>query len=152
MKRLWLNEKLLNWETNQTPSLSSLLSPSQKVPEKKRFAENSVVVRFIIESKIILVLSLASLSFHLCWNITKWKLLSGVWLFMTLWELPSSSVRGILQARIPEWVAIPFSRESFWPRDQTLVSCIGGRFFLLSEPPGKPEDSKGPFRHYGAQL
>ena len=39
------------------------------------------------------------------------------------------SVHGILQARILEWVAIPFSRGSSWPRDQTLVSCIAGRFF-----------------------
>ena len=38
---------------------------------------------------------------------------------------PSSSVHGIPQARILEWVAIPFSRGSFQPRDQTQVSCIG---------------------------
>ena len=41
---------------------------------------------------------------------------------------PSSSVHGILQAIIPEWVAIPFSRETSQPRDQTWVSCIEGRF------------------------
>ena len=35
-------------------------------------------------------------------------------------SLPSSSVQGILQARILEWVAIPFSRGSSWPRDQGL--------------------------------
>ena len=45
------------------------------------------------------------------------------------WSPPGSSVREIFQARILEWVAIPFSRGSFQPRDQTLVSCIGGRFF-----------------------
>ena len=38
---------------------------------------------------------------------------------------PGSSVHGILQARILEWVAISFSRGSSWPRDQTHVSCIG---------------------------
>ena len=32
-------------------------------------------------------------------------------------SLPGSSVHEILQARIPEWVAIPFSRGSSWPRD-----------------------------------
>ena len=42
---------------------------------------------------------------------------------------PSSSVHGILQARILEWVVIPFSRGSFGPRDQTQVYCIAGRFF-----------------------
>ena len=41
----------------------------------------------------------------------------------------SSPVLGILQARILEWVAIPFSRGSSWPRDWTQVSCIAGRFF-----------------------
>ena len=37
----------------------------------------------------------------------------------------SSSVHGIPQARILEWVAISFSRISFWFRDQTHVPCIG---------------------------
>ena len=35
--------------------------------------------------------------------------------------LPGSSVHGILQARILEWVAVPFSRGSFKPRDQIQV-------------------------------
>jgi len=39
------------------------------------------------------------------------------------------TVHGILQARILEWVAIPFSRGSFEPRDGTQVSRIAGRFF-----------------------
>ena len=43
-----------------------------------------------------------------------------------------SSVRGILQARIPEWVAMPSSRESSQPRDQTHVSCIAGRLLVLN--------------------
>ena len=41
---------------------------------------------------------------------------------------PGSSVYEILQERIPEWVAMPFSRGSSWPRDQThvsYVSCTG---------------------------
>ena len=44
---------------------------------------------------------------------------------------PGPSVRGILQARILEWVAIPFSRGSSWPRVRTWVSCITGRFFTV---------------------
>ena len=51
----------------------------------------------------------------------------------------SSSVHGILQARILEWVAIPFSRGSSWPRDRTHVSCITGGFFTVwatGEAPG----------------
>ena len=42
---------------------------------------------------------------------------------------PDSSVHGISQARILEWVAIPYSRGSSQPRDQTCVSCIVGGFF-----------------------
>ena len=52
-------------------------------------------------------------------------------------SLPGSSVCWILQARILEWVAIPFSRGSSQPRDWTQVSHIAGRFFTY-EPPGKP--------------
>ena len=44
---------------------------------------------------------------------------------------PGSSVRGILQARILEWVAIPFCRGSLWPRYQTCISYIAGRFFTV---------------------
>ena len=44
---------------------------------------------------------------------------------------PGSSVHGILQARILEWVAISFSRGSSRPRDPTQVSCIAGRHFNL---------------------
>ena len=42
---------------------------------------------------------------------------------------PGSSVHRILQARILEWVTIPFSRGSFQARDQTQVSCIASGFF-----------------------
>ena len=46
-------------------------------------------------------------------------------------SLSSSSVPGILQARIMEWVAIPFSKGSSWSKDWTWVSCIGSRFFTI---------------------
>ena len=44
---------------------------------------------------------------------------------------PPGFVYGILQARILEWVSIPFSRGSSRPRDQTQFSCIAGRDFNL---------------------
>ena len=47
---------------------------------------------------------------------------------------PGSSVHGLLQARIVEWVAIPFFSGSFWSRDWTCVSCISciaGWFFTI---------------------
>ena len=48
-------------------------------------------------------------------------------------SLPGSSVHGILQARILEWVAISSSRGSSWPREWTRVSCSAGRFFTVEE-------------------
>ena len=50
-------------------------------------------------------------------------------LCLTLCDPMDCTVQGILQARILEWVAFPFSRGSFQPRDGTQVSCIAGRFF-----------------------
>ena len=50
-------------------------------------------------------------------------------------SLPGSSVHGICQARILEWIAMPSSRGSSWPRDQTCVSmspALGGGFFTTS--------------------
>ena len=55
-------------------------------------------------------------------------------------SLPASSVHGIFQARILDWVAIFFSRGSSLPRNRThvsCVSCLAGGFFT-TEPPGKP--------------
>ena len=46
-------------------------------------------------------------------------------------SLPGPSVHGILQPRIPEWVAIPFSRGSSQPRDWIWVCCLAGRFFTV---------------------
>ena len=44
---------------------------------------------------------------------------------------PCSSVNGIFQARILDWVAIPFSRQCSQPRDWTQVSCMANRFFTI---------------------
>ena len=64
------------------------------------------------------------------WN---WKSLSCVWLCNPM----DYTVHGILQARILEWVAFPFSRGSSQPRDWTYVSCIVGGS-LPAESQGKP--------------
>ena len=52
-------------------------------------------------------------------------------------SLPGSSVHGIFQARILEWVVISFSRGYSWPRDQSCIFCLVGIFFT-TERPGKP--------------
>ena len=51
-------------------------------------------------------------------------------------SLPGSSVHGISQAKILEWVAVSFSRLSSQLRDWIHVSCLAGKFFT-TEPPGK---------------
>ena len=59
-------------------------------------------------------------------------------------SLPGSSVHGVLQVRILEWVAISYSRGSSWPRDRThvsCISCIAGRF-LTAESWGNPQDGQ----------
>ena len=53
-------------------------------------------------------------------------------------SLPGSSVHGILQARILEWVAISFSRGSSQTSNQTQVSCLQADS-LLTELQGKPK-------------
>ena len=59
--------------------------------------------------------------------------LSYVQLFCnSFYSQPGSSVHGIPQARILEWVAISSSRGSSQPRDRTCVSCIADRFLPLS--------------------
>ena len=50
----------------------------------------------------------------------------------TLCDPTDYTVRGILQARILEWVAFPFSRGSSQPRDRTQVTHIAGGFFTNS--------------------
>ena len=59
--------------------------------------------------------------------------------FATPWTVTCQAPlsMGFSQARILEWVAIPFSRGSSWPRDQTHISCLAGKFFT-TEPCGKP--------------
>ena len=57
---------------------------------------------------------------------------------------PGSSVPGILQARIPQWVAMPFSIASSPPRDWTQVSCIAGGFFTIWATAIKQRQQKKP--------
>ena len=58
-------------------------------------------------------------------------------LCLTLCNLTDYTVHGILQARILEWISIPFSRGYSQPRDRTQVSTLQADG-LPSEPPGKP--------------
>jgi len=77
---------------------------------------------------------LTDYSLHCFYNDTCMRVCSVAQACPTLWDpmdysLPGSSVHGILQVRILEWVAISLSRGSSQPRDQTCVSCTAGGFF-----------------------
>ena len=61
--------------------------------------------------------------------------------FLTLCNPMHYTVHGILQARILEWVAIPFSRGSSQHRNQTQVSHIAGDS-LPAKPQGKPKNTE----------
>ena len=61
--------------------------------------------------------------------LRKWVKVKVTQSCLTLCNPMDYKVHGILQARILEWVAIPFSRGSSQPRDRTQVSRIAGGFF-----------------------
>ena len=61
----------------------------------------------------------------------KWTEVKVAQSCLTLGDPVDYTVHGILQVRMMEWVAFPFSRGSSQPRDQTQVSHITGRFFTV---------------------
>ena len=78
---------------------------------------------------------------------------SHIWLCNPMDCSPSdSSVHGILQARILEWVAIPFSRGSSWSRDQSQVSRIAGRFFTIWATRGVKREHWIAVQSFGLQI
>ena len=98
-------------------------------------------MEFIHKSQIFRRLYFSDFVTHI-WGDCVCSVLSHVWPLCDPVDgsLSGSSVRGILQARILKWVAISFSRGSFWLRDRTHVSCVStllGGFFTI-EPPREP--------------
>ena len=81
---------------------------------------------------------------HDCPGCSGWVSENRSVVFDSLWphgcSLPGLSVHGILQARILEWVVVPFSRGSSQPRDWTQVSRTAYGF-LPTEPPGTPKNT-----------
>ena len=104
---------------------------------------------FITFKKIFLILrwyfwnilcTIVFLWFHITFTISVWKQKERKVLVTHLCPAlcdpmddgpPGSFIHRILQARILEWVAIPFSKGSSWPRDQIWVSCVAGRLFTV---------------------
>ena len=69
------------------------------------------------------------------WKWSRWVVSDCLWPH-GLCSLPGSSVPGIFQARVLEWLAIPFSRGSSWYGDWTQISHIVGRHFTIWAPRG----------------
>ena len=95
----------------------------------KSFVQNHDYVlrlNWIFESQCVTTLKILHVCLCVCQS------LSRLWLCDPMdCNPPGSSVLGILQARILEWVTISFSRVSSLPRDMTQVSCISDKFFTI---------------------
>ena len=65
-------------------------------------------------------------------------------------SLPRSSIHGIFQARVLEWIAISFSRGPSQTRDQTWIFCIVGRRFTIRATRGSPRQHIKKQRHHFA--
>ena len=87
---------------------------------------------------LLLILTLKTLIFRSNLNFLKVKVTQ---LYLILCDPMDYTVQGILQARILEWVAFPFSRGSSQPRNRTQISPHCRQFLLLAEPPGKPKNT-----------
>ena len=114
------------------PAISSSVVPFSSCPLSLPASESFPMSQlFASGGQSIGVSALASVLWKWKW---KWKW-SHLVVSDSLWPVdcspPSSSVHGILQARVLQWVAISFSTGSSWPRDQTQVSHIAGRHFNL---------------------
>ena len=88
-----------------------------------------------------------------CWSWVPWDKVNVAQSCLTLWDPMDYTVHGILQARILEWVAFPFSRGSSQSRDQTQVSRIAGRFFTSwATREAQPVPSPGGLPNPGVEL
>ena len=132
--RYWLNQVLIPWwqsPINKDGCVYCSFHSTGKETHRKTFSRTSL-------SRLSLELSLESnevrIWIHLSDSIPEVPEVKVTQSCLTLCDPmdcspPSSSVHRFPQARVLEWVAIPFARGSSQPRDWTQVSCIAGLFF-----------------------
>ena len=118
------------WHFMRNRHLHSPKDFLHKLPIDNKARNDNFTVEKLPFNRVIKVnikcVGLTDKLYLLVWCIkVKWNSLSCVQLFVTPW----TTVRGILQAKMLEWVAYPFSRGSSRPRNWTGVSCIAGGFF-----------------------
>ena len=132
------SRSLLSCSTGRTPVLSSVrnallgllatgsflllqVSAQGSPPLQRNFLEAHLIWPSLLTFSAIARIA----SYRTPTLVCVWKSLSRV----RLCDPMDYTVHGIIQARILEWVAFPFSRGSSQPGDRTQVSCIAGRFF-----------------------
>ena len=127
---LWTGTAAVAWCSHPTGWLTSCSSVAEVASDSPRGGSETVKSRGLSQLK------------HLV-EREKWKSLSRVQLCDPMdCSPPGSSVHGILQARILEWVVMPSSRGSSQPRDWSQVSSLL-EDSLLSELPRKPPKKEG---------
>ena len=123
--------KALSWAKHAVkpfPCISSSNSPSNLMIVIKELQHNEVS-HSPVGLGLFFHLGCSSSDLFLSERVSCW-VVSDPWNPMD-YSPAGSSVLGILQARVLEWVAILLSRGSSRPRDQTQVFCIAGRFFTV---------------------
>ena len=140
-KKMWCSREMhISWELSEGST-----HYLNHIPEKKLVEKNCILGFLMISiawprstlwsslsrTSVFLFLSVLGLHCHE-WafsNFHKQMKVKVTQSCLTLFDPMDYSVHGILQARILEWVAFPFSRGSSQPRGQTQVSRIAGRLF-----------------------
>ena len=115
----WWWDKSEHW-------ISSVLLSSHKVQLRLPKSQSSLFLKIYLSNSIWVTCSRCSDSRFL---VQESESESHSVSCLTLCDPMDCIVHGILQARMLEWVAVPFSRGSSWPRDWTEVSRIASRFF-----------------------
>ena len=113
---------LKNSKCSERLSLNFPFLPKDRVSERSSTLQNLLPGSFIKKERLTPITSESKVNMlvaQLC---------------PTLYELMDYTIHGILQARILEWVAIPFSRGSSGPRDYIQVFCVAGGFFTIELP------------------
>ena len=94
---------------------------------------DGMFLSYIPQKDISVVSLLYKQHFHNVWSLVKVLVVHACPTVCDPMDCSLPAYHGILQARILEWVAIPFSRGSSQPRDRTQVSCIASGFFTTEQ-------------------
>ena len=115
-------------------SVLSIFNTACKEKEKRRSIRqmcNNIFIAISISSNAIALGQYIFLWGFVSVYLLFWRLFQGVYYLITFNFLWAPLLGGVREARIVEWVAIPFSKRTSWPRVWTWVSRIVGRRFTI---------------------